>query len=96
MSLPFGERLAQACHSAGAPVAVGLDPHLGRLPLDLQARFEGKTGRAHREAAAESVVAFCAAPLARKRISPLLTSLISAKPGEYMLFGADAENRISP
>jgi orotidine-5'-phosphate decarboxylase len=63
MTLPFGERLAQACQSVGAPVAVGLDPHLGRLPPDLQARFEGKTGRAHREAAAESVVAFCAAAI---------------------------------
>lgn len=61
MTLPFGERLAQACQSVGAPVAVGLDPHLGSLPLDLQARFAGKTGRARREAAAESVVAFCAA-----------------------------------
>ncbi|MEC7949406.1 MAG: orotidine-5'-phosphate decarboxylase [Myxococcota bacterium] len=61
MTLPFGERLAQACVDVGAPVAVGLDPHLTRLPPDLRARFEGKTGRAGREAAAESVVAFCAA-----------------------------------
>ena len=60
MTLPFGERLARACQSVGAPVAVGLDPHLGRLPPDLRVRFEGKTGRAHREAAAEAVVAFCA------------------------------------
>ncbi len=61
MTPPFGERLQAAAQACGAPVAVGLDPHLDRLPASLRAGFVGKTGRARREAAAEAVAAFCAA-----------------------------------
>lgn len=63
MTLPFGERLAQAARAVGAPVAVGLDPHLERLPAHLRARFEGLTGGARRAAAAEAVAEFDAQAL---------------------------------
>lgn len=64
MTQPFGERLAQACRAVGAPVAVGLDPHLDRLPPDLRDGFAGRSGAAFRSAAADAVVAFAAAALA--------------------------------
>jgi orotidine-5'-phosphate decarboxylase len=54
----FGDRLAQAVKAVGAPVGLGLDPHLSRLPRRLQEGFAGKTGAAHRAAAADAVVAF--------------------------------------
>ena len=54
----FGDRLAQAVKAVGAPVGLGLDPHLGRLPRRLQEGFAGKSGAAHRAAAADAVVAF--------------------------------------
>lgn len=63
MTLPFGERLALAVRDVGAPVAVGLDPHLDRLPAPLRERFAGRTGRDFREVAAEAVVDFCGAAL---------------------------------
>ena len=67
MAMGFGERLAAAVQATGAPAGVGLDPHLERLPADLQARFRGKTGRAFREAAAEAVVEFGQAAIAGAR-----------------------------
>jgi len=57
--LPFQERLHGAV-SRTAPVCVGLDPHLDRLPRPLRERFEGKTGEARRIAAAEAVADWCA------------------------------------
>jgi orotidine-5'-phosphate decarboxylase len=54
----FGDRLAAAVQKVGAPVAVGLDPHLERLPAHLRARFEGLSGPAGRTAAADAVIAF--------------------------------------
>lgn len=63
MTLPFGERLARAVRAVGAPVAVGLDPHLERLPAHLRARFETLTGGARRAAAAEAVAEFDALAL---------------------------------
>ena len=48
----FADALADACHLKGAPVAIGLDPHLHQLPLFLRTRYEGKTGTDfYREAA---------------------------------------------
>lgn len=58
MTTPFGERLAEACIRVGVPVAVGLDPHLDRLPRPLRARFAGLEGPARRAAAAEAVQDF--------------------------------------
>jgi orotidine-5'-phosphate decarboxylase len=57
--LPFQERLHGAV-SRTAPVCVGLDPHLDRLPRPLRERFEGKSGEARRIAAAEAVAEWCA------------------------------------
>lgn len=58
MNDPFGERLAGAVRQVGAPVAVGLDPHVERLPVRLRARFEGLSGAAWRAAAADAVQEF--------------------------------------
>lgn len=54
----FGDRLADAVHATGAPIAVGLDPHLDRLPERYRARFRGLSGPPGRAAAADAVVAF--------------------------------------
>lgn len=55
---PFGERLALACARVGAPVAVGLDPHLDRYPAHLKARFAHLEGAARRVEAARAVAEF--------------------------------------
>lgn len=55
MITPFGERLREAALRVGAPVAVGLDPHLDRYPRALQARFLGLQGAQRRAAAASAV-----------------------------------------
>lgn len=52
---PFGDRLAAAVEALGAPLAVGIDPHLPQLPAPLRARFEGLQGQARRLAAAQAV-----------------------------------------
>ena len=69
----FGDRLTAAVQSIGAPVGLGLDPHLSRLPRVLRERFEGKTGAAYRSAAAEAVVEFNRAAItaARGRVAAL-------------------------
>lgn len=56
MTVPFGERLAQAVGRVGAPCVVGLDPHLERLPRPLRETFAGCAGRERRRRAAEAVV----------------------------------------
>ena len=63
MIAPFGERLAEAVAGVGAPVAVGLDPHLELYPAALRRTFEGRSGAEGRAAAAEAVRAFDAAAL---------------------------------
>ena len=40
----FGDRLAEAVRSVGAPVGLGLDPHLDRLPAYLRKGYEGLKG----------------------------------------------------
>lgn len=57
--LSFQERLHGAVDRT-APVCVGLDPHLDRLPRPLRERFAGKTGDTGRHAAAEAVAEWCA------------------------------------
>ena len=52
MIAPFGERLSIAVERVGAPVAVGLDPHLQLYPEVLRRTFEGRTGAEGRAAAA--------------------------------------------
>lgn len=58
MNAPFGERLAEAVLRVGAPLSVGLDPHLERYPAGLRALFEGRRGAEYRIAAAEAVSRF--------------------------------------
>jgi len=53
----FGDRLADAVR-ATAPLCLGLDPHLDRLPAPLRARFEGRSGADRRKAAADAVFDF--------------------------------------
>ncbi len=54
----FGDRLASAVAEVGAPLCVGLDPHLDRLPAPLRERYVGRTGQAFREEAARAVEDF--------------------------------------
>ena len=54
----FGQRLAQAVRTTGVPLAVGIDPHLHRLPRPLRARFADETGEQRRIAAARAVKEF--------------------------------------
>lgn len=54
----FGDRLAQAVERVGAPLCVGLDPHLDRLPPPLRERYAGRTGRSFRQEAARAVEEF--------------------------------------
>lgn len=58
MNAPFGERLVEAVARTGVPLAVGIDPHLDRLPEPLQRRYRGLTGAAFRTRAAEAVGEF--------------------------------------
>lgn len=58
MASLFGERLAAAVAEVGAPLCVGLDPHLDRLPAPLRERYVGRSGRAFREEAAAAVEIF--------------------------------------
>jgi len=58
MSSMFGERMSSAVRASGTSAVVGLDPHLSRLPATLRAQYEGRTGAAFREAAADAVVQF--------------------------------------
>ena len=60
----FGDRLAAATEAVGAPIGLGLDPHLHRLPARLRASFEGRQGAAFRSAAAEAVLSFNQAAIA--------------------------------
>ena len=53
--MAFGDRLAQAVDALGAPMAVGLDPHLPLLPAAVRARFDGLHGAEGRAAAADAV-----------------------------------------
>lgn len=54
----FADRLAAAVRATGAPFAVGLDPHLDRLPAGLRAVFAHRQGADRRAAAADAVLAF--------------------------------------
>ncbi|NOY25795.1 MAG: orotidine-5'-phosphate decarboxylase [Oligoflexia bacterium] len=54
----FGDRLADAVDAVGAPLCVGLDPHLDRLPASLRARFAGLSGGDFRREAAAAVADF--------------------------------------
>lgn len=56
--VPFGERLAEACRRVNVPLAIGLDPHLDRIPAVVQARRDGLTGAAFRALAAAEVRSF--------------------------------------
>lgn len=78
----FGDRLAAAVRQVGAPVAVGLDPHLERLPADLRARFEGLSGPAGRAAAADAVIAF------HRAVLPVLAGQVAAVKPQLAFFEA--------
>jgi orotidine-5'-phosphate decarboxylase len=54
----FGDRLAEAVRSIGAPIGLGLDPHLDRLPASLRRGYEGLQGEDFFGAAAEAIVEF--------------------------------------
>jgi len=54
----FGDELAKATERVGAPVAIGLDPHLHQLPLFLQERYQDRSGGTFRTEAARAVWEF--------------------------------------
>ena len=54
----FGERMTEAVYERGTSAVVGLDPHLERLPAALRHSFEGLSGQAWFEGAAQAVVDF--------------------------------------
>jgi orotidine-5'-phosphate decarboxylase len=78
----FADRLAAAVAAVGAPVAVGLDPHLERFPAPLRARFEGRSGAAGRAAAADAIVSFHASVL------PVLAGRVAAVKPQLAFFEA--------
>ena len=53
----FGSRLSSAVRRVGVPLAMGIDPHLDRLPAPLRARYEDG-GEGWRARAAEAVTEF--------------------------------------
>lgn len=59
----FGDRLARAVRAVGAPLCVGLDPHLERLPPQLRVRFAGRSGASFRVEAGRAVAEFDAVAL---------------------------------
>ena len=63
MALNFGIRLAEAVKKVGVPLALGLDPHLDRLPLVLKQRFETLAGPEKFQAAAKCILEFNAAAI---------------------------------
>ena len=82
MTEGFGDRLGRAVRAVGAPVAVGLDPHLERLPAALRARFEGLSGPAGRNAAADAVIDF------HRAVLPVLAGKVAAVKPQLAFFEA--------
>ena len=58
MSFHFADALSAAVDQKGAPVAIGLDPHLHQLPLFLQSRYSNLSGREHLLEASKAVLDF--------------------------------------
>ncbi len=58
MTSHFADALCLAVKRKGAPLAIGLDPHLHQLPKFLRDRFEGLAGKEFFQEAAKSVVQF--------------------------------------
>lgn len=54
----FSDRLTQNVLAVGAPVAIGLDPHLHLFPEFLRVRFHEKNGEAFRHRASLEIVEF--------------------------------------
>lgn len=54
----FGDELAKATTYVGAPVAIGLDPHLHQLPSFIKERFEHKSGHRYRAEASQAIWEF--------------------------------------
>ena len=58
MNFHFGDALSREVERKGAPLAIGLDPHLHQLPVFLQARFSSLTGREYYREASKAVFDF--------------------------------------
>ncbi len=58
MTRHFADALCDAVSNKGAPLAIGLDPHLHQLPKFLRDGFEGLQGKGFFREAAKSVVQF--------------------------------------
>ena len=54
----FADSLLRAVERVETPLGIGLDPHLDKLPLFLRQTYDGLSGEAYWQAAAEAVVAF--------------------------------------
>ena len=70
LDTPFGQRLSQAVRNVGVPLAMGLDPHLDRLPAQFQERYRDR-GIGWRSHAAEAIIEFAELALdaARGRVA---------------------------
>jgi len=58
MTFHFADALAEEIDTKGAPLAIGLDPHLHLLPTFLRERFETLTGVDYFQEAAKAVLTF--------------------------------------
>ncbi len=58
MTFHFADELGKAVLRKGAPIAIGLDPHLRQLPLFLQSRYSDLSGRAYLLEASKAVLTF--------------------------------------
>ena len=58
MTFHFGDALARAVEQKGAPLAIGLDPHLHQLPLFLQSTFSTCSGKDYLLQASKAVFEF--------------------------------------
>jgi orotidine-5'-phosphate decarboxylase len=58
MTFHFADALASAVLKKGAPLAIGLDPHLNQLPDFLQVRFKHLSGSKYFQEAANAVLEF--------------------------------------
>lgn len=58
MTFHFADELGKAVQTKGAPLAIGLDPHLHQLPLFLRSKYSNLSGRSYLLEASKAVLDF--------------------------------------
>ena len=56
MTFHFADELGKAVQTKGAPLAIGLDPHLHQLPLFLRSKYSNLSGRSYLLEASKAVL----------------------------------------